>query len=145
MLPRILMATALVLATTPAGAAEPTDMTRASIEEANGSAVEILLGSELQRDYGMNGRPGLEIRMGRPGIRLHEAPEEPAATAIRVHSATREPGFAAIPTHGVTDAFRPSRIPVQRLHGGLGGGVRTHGLRDEFRASGIRVHGVANP
>ena len=106
-----------------------------------GWTVEVLRGAELWRDFGGNGRAGIEIRMGRPGIRVHDA-ATPPEDFVRVHGATREPGRAAIPTHGVADAFDPSRIPVQRLHRTPGETrIRTHGLADAAGPSGIRVHG----
>lgn len=117
MLPRILIATALVLAAVPALAQSD----RAST----------------------NGHAGLQIRMGRPGIRVHEA-ATPPADVVRVHSAAGEPTGTDIPIHGVTNAFAPSRVLVQQIAPGQTR-IRVHGLADAARPSRIRVHGVANP
>jgi hypothetical protein len=117
MLPRILIATALALAPAPVLA---------------------------QNDFESNGHAGPRVRIGRPGIRVHEA-WTPPREVVRVHSTTRDADGARIPTHGVSDAFAPSRIPVKRIGAPLPSAIRVHGLADELRPSRIRVHGVANP
>jgi hypothetical protein len=145
MLPRILIAFSLVLAAASANAQSDMATNGAATVEDGAWTVEVVRGSEVWRDFGRNGRAALEIRMGRPGIRVHEAATRPEEY-VRVHSATREPGAAAMPTHGVADAFDPSRLPVQRLHRTPGQTrIRTHGLADAGRRSGIRVHGFGGP
>ena len=140
MLLRLLIVCALSLAATRAHAQSGAPSNGAGAGD-DAWAVEVLRGTEVWRDFGGNGRAGIEIRMGRPGIRVHDATTRPEEV-VRVHSATREPGPAAIPTHGVADAFDPSRIPVQRLHRSAGETrIRTHGLSDAARPSRIRVHG----
>jgi hypothetical protein len=139
MLLRLLIVVGLCLATAPARAENGAAMNGADGRDA--WAVEVLRGAEVWRDFGRNGRAGIEVRMGRPGIRVHD-PATPPEGVLRVHSATREPAAAAIPSHGVADAFDPSRIPVQRLHRTAGDTrIRTHGLRDAGRRGGIRIHG----
>jgi hypothetical protein len=141
MLLRLLIVGALSLAATRAHAQGDSPSNGAGAGDEGAWTVEVLRGAELWRDFGGNGRAGIEIRMGRPGIRVHDA-ATPPEDFIRVHGATREPGPAAIPTHGVADAFDPSRIPVQRLHRVAGETrIRTHGLADAAGSSGIRVHG----
>jgi hypothetical protein len=115
MLPRILIATALALAAAPVLA---------------------------QNEFESNGHADLRVRIGRPGIRVHEA-WTPPREVVRVHSTARDADGARIPTHGVSDAFAPSRIPVKRI-GTPPGAIRVHGLAD-VRPSRIRVHGVARP
>lgn len=118
MLPQILIATALVLAAVPA------------LAQSDRAAT--------------NGHAGLQIRMGRPGIRVHEA-ATPPADVVRVHSAAGDPLDADIPIHGGTDAFAPSRVLVQQIGAPGQTRIRVHGLADALRPSRIRVHGVANP
>jgi len=145
MLPRILIAFALVLAAASANAQSDTATNGGATVEDGAWTVEVVRGSEVWRDFGRNGRAGLEIRMGRPGIRVHEA-ATPPGEYVRVHSAMREAGAAAIPTHGVANAFDPSRLPMQRLHRTPGETrIRTHGLSDAWWPSGIRVHGFGGP
>jgi hypothetical protein len=116
MLPRILIATALALAAAPVLA---------------------------QNEFESNGHAP-RVRIGRPGIRVHEA-WTPSRDVVRVHSTARDADGARIPTHGVADAFAPSRIPVKRIGAPLPSAIRVHGLADELRSSRIRVHGVARP
>ena len=142
MLLRLLIVCALSLAATGAHAQGGAPSNGAGAGDEGDWTVEVLRGAEVWRDFGRNGRAGIEVRMGRPGIRVHDAATRPEEV-VRVHSATREPGPAAIPTHGVADAFDPSQIPVQRLHRMAGETrIRTHGLADAAGPSGIRVHGV---
>ena len=141
MLPRISLAFALVLAAPPAHA--QTNLATTNGDAAVQEAVEVLRGSEVWRDFGGNGHAGIGIRIGPPGIRVHEA-ATPPAEYVRVHGAMGEPSGADIPTHGLADEFAPSRIPVQRLNRSLGGDIRVHGLRDDLRPSGIRVHGFGS-
>lgn len=141
MLPQILMAFSLVLAAASANAQSDTASNGGATVENGAWTVEVVRGSEVWRDFGRNGHAGIEIRMGRPGIRVHEA-ATPPAEYVRVHGATGQPSGADIPTHGLADEFAPSRLPVQRLHRTPGETrIRTHGLSDAWRQSGIRVHG----
>jgi len=145
MLPRTLIAFALALAASHAHAQNGTTTNGAAAVEDGTWSVQVLRGIEVSRDFGRNGQAALEIRMGRPGIRVHEAGAGPGHY-VRVHSATREPGAAAIPSHGLANAFDPSRIPVQRLHRTRGETrIRSHGLSDEPRPSGIRVRRLGGP
>jgi hypothetical protein len=141
MLLRLLIVCALSLAATRAYAQGGAPSNGAGAGDEGAWTVEVLRGAEAWRQFGGNGRAGIEVRMGRPGIRVHDA-ATPPDDFIRIHGATRDPGPAAIPSHGVADAFDPSRIPVQRLHRTAGETrIRTHGLADAFAPGAIRVHG----
>jgi hypothetical protein len=142
MLLRLLIVGALSLTATRAYAQVGSPSNGAGAGDEGAWVVEVLRGAEVWRDFGGNGRTGVEIRMGRPGIRVHDA-ATPPGDLVRVHSATREPRPAAIPTHGVVDAFEPSRLVVQRLHRTRETQIRTHGLADATGPSRIRVHGFA--
>ena len=128
MLPRIPMALAIVLAATPTNAQTQLAVTNAvPAAGEDGAAVEVLRGTETWDGFG---RAGVEIRMGRPSIRVHEA-DEPPAGFLRIHRATAGSPPDAIPIHGLADEFLASRIPVQRLHRAIGETqIRVHGLRN---------------
>jgi hypothetical protein len=145
MLTRMLLAFALVLAAGPVHAQNDAPGDGAPTGGDDAWSVEVVRGSEVWRDFARDGRAGFEVRIGRPGIRVH-GPVARRQADLRVHSATREPSVAAIPTHGLAEAFEPSRIPVQRMHRVLGETrIRTHGLSDALRPGGIRVHGFGGP